>query len=176
MPQQTHLWDVQAYALEQRVEDDATGPPEATRLAHCADTGTLAAGYADGTIRLWRPATQECLAVLNGHKSAVTALAFSRGGAQLASGGRDTDVVLWDVLGETGVCRLRAHTDQVTGVAFLDDVGKLVSAGKDGGLRVWDLTTQHCGQYLANEAGAHTPPSVHWHNPDPWRMALHAVT
>ena len=119
----------------------------------------LAAGHADGTIRLWRTATQECVTVLNGHKSAVTALAFSRDGAQLASGGRDTDVVLWDTLGETGICRLRAHTDQVTGLAFLEDLGKLVSAGKDGGLRVWDLTTQHCGQYLANEAGA--PPDVH---------------
>ena len=41
----------------------------------------------------------------NGHKKAVTALAFDDQGARIASGSQDTDIILWDVDGETGLFR-----------------------------------------------------------------------
>jgi WD40 repeat protein len=148
---------LQAYRLEQTVEDEAQAPPEVVCLAICHQTGILSAGYSDGTLRLWKLATRECLTVLHGHQSAVSALSFSRDASKLASGGKDTDIVVWDTLGETGLYKLKAHTDQVTGLAFLDRQLKLISTGKDGGLRVWDLASQHCCQYIADAAGKSAP-------------------
>jgi U3 small nucleolar RNA-associated protein 12 len=144
---------LQAYRLEQRIEDDAKSPPEVVRLAVCHQINMLGAGYSDGSLRLWNLTTRDCVTVLHGHQSAISALAFSRDGSKLASGGKDTDIIIWDTLGETGLYKLKAHTDQVTGLAFLDSQSKLISTGKDGSLRVWDLATRHCCQYIADAAG-----------------------
>jgi WD40 repeat protein len=65
-------------------------------------------------IRLWDFVKGTCEVVLNGHKSAVTALRYSKSGSLLASGAKDTDIVVWDVVGETGLYRLKGHRDQVT--------------------------------------------------------------
>ena len=73
----------------------------------------MASGYADGSIRIWDSEKGSCETTLNGHKSAVTALRFSKLGSTLASGSKDNDVILWDVVGETGLFRFRGHKDQV---------------------------------------------------------------
>jgi WD40 repeat protein len=57
--------------------------------------GRLAAGTADGTIRLWDVHTAGELASMHGHTQAVAALAFSPDGKTLASCGRDGDARLW---------------------------------------------------------------------------------
>jgi U3 small nucleolar RNA-associated protein 12 len=90
--------------------------PEVTQLARAPTGGLLAAGYSDGSIRLWDVSSGECGVTLSGHKSAVTALRFGRSGATLASGSNDTDVILWDVAGEAGVVRFRGHKGAVTDV------------------------------------------------------------
>lgn len=137
----------------------------------CSPAGRLvAAGYADGMIRLFDYTTMAATTVLNGHRKAVTALQFSPNGMQLASGSKDTNVILWDVVAEAGVCRFKGHKDEVTGVLFLAPpaaagaasssaaaVGGagagarlqrtfLVSCGKDTLLKVWDTAALACVQ------------------------------
>ncbi|KAF9055211.1 WD40 repeat-like protein [Hymenopellis radicata] len=118
----------------------------------------FAVGYADGSIRLWNAAEGSVIATFNGHKKAVSALAFDEQGARLASGSQDTDLILWDVTAEAGLFRLRGHRDQVTCIRFLRPsekypststtslAGFLVTISKDTFMKVWDLTTQHCIQ------------------------------
>lgn len=65
----------------------------------------FAIGYADGSIRLWSVSASAVVVGLNGHKKAVTALAFDETGSRLASGSQDTDLIVWDVLAETGLFR-----------------------------------------------------------------------
>lgn len=139
--------------LRQEALDETKAPPEATCMAHCPVSPLLAVGYADGSVRLWNTAANECTITLNGHRTAVTALAFNGTGSNLASGSKDTDIIVWDVVAESGLYRLRAHTDQVTALHFVDAHSKLLSTSKDGGLRVWDLVTQHCCQFIPNHAG-----------------------
>ena len=56
----------------------------------CNSGGSLlAAGYTDGTIRLFDTAAGEEEVTFTGHKSAVTALAFHTAGLRLVSGSRD---------------------------------------------------------------------------------------
>ncbi|KAG2501235.1 hypothetical protein HYH03_001042 [Edaphochlamys debaryana] len=121
---------------------------EVTVLAVAPQGGSLAAGYSDGTVRIWDYTSGDCTVTLKGHKSGVSCLRYNGGGALLASGGRDTDVIVWDVVGETGLYRLRGHKDQVTDVAFIPRQPKLASCSKDGLVKVWDLDTQHCCQTL----------------------------
>ena len=113
----------------------------------------LAAGHADGCIRLWNTDDSKCIATLHSHSRAVTALAFNANGGYLASGSQDTDIIVWDVAGEVGMYKLHGHTNQVTSLAILDGQNKLISAGKDGFIRVWDLTAQFCMQTIPQHAG-----------------------
>ena len=56
-------------------------------MAFSPDGKTLAAGAADGTVRLWDMATRQPIGnPLNGHGGAVNSVAFSPDGKTLAAG------------------------------------------------------------------------------------------
>lgn len=87
---------------------------EVTAIALSPSSNQLAAGYSDGSVRLWDISSRTCLVTLSGHSGAVTALCYSSSGSLLASGSADTSVIVWDVVGESGLCRFKGHKDAVT--------------------------------------------------------------
>lgn len=117
----------------------------------------FASRYEDGSIRIWDSRTETVIISFNGHRSAVTHLAFDDTGVHLASGSKDTDIILWDLVAEVGLFKLRGHTDQITSLRFLfpstellnaaglgEHAGFLLTTGKDSLIKVWDLASQHC--------------------------------
>lgn len=130
------------------------------------DPDVFAVGYENGSIRLWDSKIATIIVSFNGHKSAITTLAFDKSGVRLASGSRDTDVIIWDLVAEVGLFKLRGHKDQITGLRFLqpepeeevDENGEVVAAyedsaafegfllttGKDALIKLWDVSSQHC--------------------------------
>lgn len=129
---------------------------------------SFAVGYADGSIRLWSTGSASVVVTFNGHKSAISALAWDTDGTRLASGSKDTDIIVWDVVGEVGMFRLRGHRDQITGLAFLADTAEedngeggtttvptthLLSASKDTFIKLFSLTTQHCVETVVGHRG-----------------------
>jgi U3 small nucleolar RNA-associated protein 12 len=131
------------------------------------DNDIFAVGYEDGSIRLWDSKIATIIVSFNGHRSAITALAFDPSGVQLASGSKDTDIILWDLIAEVGLFKLRGHKDQVTGLEFLRaeaprskeengeiivgeydsssvQGGYLLTTGKDALIKLWELASQHC--------------------------------
>ncbi|KAK9480728.1 WD40-repeat-containing domain protein [Lipomyces japonicus] len=126
---------------------------EVTALAKYQDE-LFAAGYSDGTIRVWDGTTGEVVISFNGHKTAVSVLRFDGSGTRLASGSRDTSVIVWDLITEVGLYRLRGHKEQITGLEFVatnNDMTEdpqvsewLISTSKDGFIKLWDLSSQHC--------------------------------
>lgn len=94
--------------------------------------------------------TGEVKQTLNGHKSAITCLAFDADGMRLASGSKDAVIIVWDVVSETGMFRLRGHKHVITQVAFvsIDFNDILVSSSRDTFVKFWDLSTQHCFKTL----------------------------
>ncbi|XP_063238136.1 WD repeat, SAM and U-box domain-containing protein 1-like [Bacillus rossius redtenbacheri] len=63
-----------------------------------AVTGELLASTAtDKTARLWNTYTGECVHVLEGHDSLVTACAFSGDSSLLATGSMDKSIILWEL-------------------------------------------------------------------------------
>lgn len=128
--------------------------------------------YGDGTIRIWDARIAAVIVSFNGHRSAVTVLAFGSDGSRLASGSKDTDIIVWDLVAEVGLYKLRGHENQITGLQFLqhtfnhlesedeeagqgangkalvdigvDQPGFLLTTSKDARIKIWNLESQHC--------------------------------
>ena len=132
----------------------AASPPPSVRVLSCPanEPNVLAAGYDDGSIRLFSLVSLSCTLTLHGHSSAVTCLSFDGSGSLLVSGGADTAIVCWDVVQQKGTVRLKGHRDAVTCIALLDrGAGGVVSGSKDGSIRVWDVAGQCCVQSVASD-------------------------
>lgn len=169
------MWNIKAGELLSRWKDDYC-KAEVTVIAQSqADLDIFAVGYNDGSIRVWDCKIAQPVIRFNGHRSAVTTLAFDGSGTRLASGGKDAHIIVWDLITEVGLYRLKGHKDQITGVEFLrgsntldvEDVKMhsgedcyLLSTGKDTLIKVWELSTQHCME-------THVA-----HNGECWGMAL----
>ena len=139
------------------------------KICHRSD-GLDFCSYGDGSIRIWDSSIATVVISFNGHKSAITQLAFDKDGLRLASGAKDTDIIIWDLVAETGLFKLRGHKDQITGLHYLHPTdqealengeiiktspngtsndsehhsGYLLSTGKDALIKIWDIQAQHC--------------------------------
>ncbi|KAL8686622.1 MAG: hypothetical protein Q9218_006977 [Villophora microphyllina] len=175
-------WDLKKGEITSRFKDkDCTA--EVTTIARSdADRDVYAVGYGDGTIRIWDSRIASTIVNFNGHRSAVTVLAFNEEGSHLASGSKDTDVIIWDLVAEVGLYKLRGHENQLTGLHFLHPRGKasrsdsqnengdensealidgvsnrsafLLTTSKDAKIKLWDLESRHCIEtHLAQSNG-----------------------
>jgi U3 small nucleolar RNA-associated protein 12 len=88
---------------------------EVTCILRSPQKDHFAVGYADGSIRLWSASAGSVLTTFNGHKKAITALAFDARGTRLASGSQDTDLIVWDVVGEAGLFRCVSSASSFSG-------------------------------------------------------------
>jgi U3 small nucleolar RNA-associated protein 12 len=158
-------WDIKKGEILSRWRDEKCTVPVTAIAQSKADPDFFAVGYEDGSLRLWDSKIATVVVSFNGHKSAITQLAFDKSGVRLASGSRDTDVIIWDLVAEVGQYKLRGHKDQVTGLYFVEPEprvededgtqamtvdgegapeGFLLTTGKDSLLKLWDLSTRHC--------------------------------
>ncbi|RKU43784.1 hypothetical protein DL546_004820 [Coniochaeta pulveracea] len=157
-------WDIKKGELLSRWRDENCRAQVTAIAQSKTDKDVFAVGYEDGSIRLWDSKIATVIVNFNGHKSAITILAFDKSGTRLASGSKDTDVVIWDLVAEVGQFKLRGHKDQITGLRFveqspreqdgeeedtmaLDETpgeGFLLTTGKDSLIKLWDLSSRHC--------------------------------
>ncbi|CAM1506633.1 Fc.00g062740.m01.CDS01 [Cosmosporella sp. VM-42] len=158
-------WDIKKGELVGCWKDERNKSPVTAIAQSKADKDVFAVGYEDGSIRLWDSKISTVIVNFNGHKSAITKLAFDKSGVRLASGSKDTDIIIWDLVAEVGQFKLRGHKDQVTGLRFVEPEplvqdeggaqamivdgegasdGFLLTTGKDSLLKLWDLSSRHC--------------------------------
>jgi WD40 repeat protein len=127
------------------------------------DSRRLAAGYGDGSVRLWDADTGRQEAVLTGHRSLVYAVSWAPGGRLLASADWACLVKVWDPATAREVCTLSSPgmglplLDWVPGLApkepltgskqagnalhgldWAPDDRRLACAAEDGTIRVWE--------------------------------------
>lgn len=158
------IWDIKTGELVTRLRDGlrpgasnastSQAPSPVTFLTYHETTNVIAAGYNDGSIKVWDIPSASVLVSLQGHKSAITILKFDRSGTRLASGSADSSIIMWDLVGEEGLFKLKGHKGQITGLSFLSENSKsenlddiddyIVSVSKDGLIKLWELKTQQC--------------------------------
>ena len=158
------IWDIKTGELLQRFNDGLTpgasnssttvAPSPVTHLCFHHPTNLIAAGYADGSIKIWDVSSQSVLMTFEGHKSSISQLKFDRSGTRLVSGSNDASIILWDLVGESGLFKLKGHKGPISGVQFLsqndstNDIDSMedyiLSSSRDGMIKLWELKSQQC--------------------------------
>lgn len=107
-----------------------------------------------GLIRLYDFNSGEIEAVLRGHSSVTTALAFSRDGKYLVSGAADNSVKIWRLAPRPVPVRtLTGHSSIVSSVGFSPDGNLVFSASYDGTLRLWKKNTGQTVKTMTGHRG-----------------------
>ncbi|MGB6164451.1 MAG: TIR domain-containing protein [Pseudonocardiaceae bacterium] len=133
-------------------------------LAFNGEGDMFAAGFLDGTVRLWViPSGQLFRRALDGHSGEVTSVAFHPGGGILASASRDRTIRLWDVATGGTVSILEGHTREVLALSFSGDGRVLASNSTDGTVRFWETESGRCRAVLPALASNDWVQSVAFH-------------
>jgi WD40 repeat protein len=137
------------------VESPATDAFNFTRSLALSQDGTyVAAGTANGEVRLWRVVDRTPLLAVQAHTSMVFGLAISADGGLLASGGADGLIRLWRIADGALAGTLVGHAGMVYGLAFGAGGRLLLSTGLDGTVRIWDVFAGACQHVLPSESPA----------------------
>ncbi|HZO72794.1 MAG TPA: NB-ARC domain-containing protein [Ktedonobacteraceae bacterium] len=108
----------------------------------------LAAGTANGEIRLWRVHDGTPLNHYTGHLGWVWSVAFNSDESLLVSGSEDKTVRLWDVQSGKCLAVLDGHTNRVRSVTFSPDATLIASGSEDQTIRLWERATGQCFKLL----------------------------
>src|SRR5262245_1991264 len=92
-----------------------------------------------GEIKIWDATTGKLLATMQGHKLAITSLAWHPQKNLLASGNFDKTVRLWDVTLHKELATLTGHRAEVKSVAFAPGGDRLASGSRDKSIRIWNV-------------------------------------
>jgi WD40 repeat protein len=112
-------------------------------VAWSHDTTRLASASGDTTVKIWDPATGQCVWTLEGHGGFVNSVAWSYDATRLASSSLDDTVKIWDPATGQCVSTLEGHSGTVWSVAWSHDAIRLASASDDT-VKIWDPATGQC--------------------------------
>jgi len=132
-PDKTELYGVTDAGVTD-VYDALTGSQMNTFNAHPAfaavtvfhaDTGWLALGGTDGTIKVWDTFERQSLVTINAHSEAISVLAFSEDGTRLASASIDGIVRVWDWQSRQQIDQFEPENADILHMTFSPDGTRL---------------------------------------------------
>lgn len=149
-------WDHVACAWEPGSSKPRARFTDHTDYVTCAawaGPGLALTGSSDHSLRLWDATTGRAVAVLEGHASAVSALAVSADGRFAVSGSWDGTVRAWDLSSREAVVVLAGDASPVSAVAIGPDARQVVSGHQDGKVRLWNLKQRNARVLTGHTAG-----------------------
>ncbi len=114
--------------------------PKPNIVTFSPDGVLIAAGCADGRVRLWKTESGEAVRVLGSEDAQCFAVAFSPDGTRLATAGEDKIIRIWDTRTFDLVGRLVGHGSFVWSLVWDAAGERLISTSGDGTARVWETT------------------------------------
>jgi WD40 repeat protein len=125
------VWEVESAKVKQNFDACGIHPPVwSPGKPIVSDLWTASPSVYDAN-------TGKRLAKLDGHKAAVSAVAWTKDGKTLASGSYDNTVKLWEIPSGQLIATLEGHTAPVHAVAWMADGKTLASGSSDKTIRVW---------------------------------------
>jgi WD40 repeat protein/serine/threonine protein kinase len=130
------------------VWETANGQPILTQdrsgtcVATSPDGQRVALGHYDGTVTVWRAASDWETRTLKAHTGKLRSMALTPDGKRLVTGGdgEDSLVKIWDAVSGQELLKLPGHTYRVTSIAVTADGKRIATAGAEGTARLWDAT------------------------------------
>jgi len=129
------VFDVSSHEVAIRLDGGLKG---ARGCAISPSEERLAAGYADGTVRVWNVLSGESID-LEGHAGGAWGCAFSPDGRYVASSGTDRRIIISDLFDSSTIAALAGHPGGTWECSFSADGRFLAAAGHDGSLQLWDM-------------------------------------
>jgi WD40 repeat protein len=134
-----------------------------TAVAFSPDSGRIATGSADTTVRIWKapPGSEGPLLTLKGHAGPVLGVAYSPDGKLIVTASADRSLKVWDTSTGALIRSLTNHTDVVHSVAFRppniqnqNPHPYCVSASDDRTVRVWQSGIGRMVRIVRGHSGA----------------------
>ena len=115
-------------------------PAYSNVLAYSPESGWLALGGNDGTVKVWDTYERRSLVTIDAHSGSVAALAFSDNGDQLVTGGSDARVRVWHWNDRKLLLETKLETPvSILALAFAPDSSYIaISTARDA--RLWSQT------------------------------------
>jgi WD40 repeat protein len=111
-------------------------------VARCPQTGVIATGSEDTTVKIWDLNTRTCRqTIAHPERQIFTNLSFSPDGRYLASTSLNSQIHLWQTATWTCDRVLDGHQGWCLSTVFAIDSQLLYSGSCDRTVRVWDLST-----------------------------------
>ena len=116
-------------------------------------------GSEDTTVRSWdlHPLFSKLnnpLSTYIGHKSAVNAVSYARGGSLIVSGSAEAEIAVWEgSVSDRRILQFTGHGGPILSIHVCDE--KIFSSSEDRTIRVWELSTGHA---LISILHGHTGP------------------
>jgi WD40 repeat protein len=154
---------------------DFVGYSLATAVQWAPDNSRVAVGNDDGTIQVWSLETGNIVAVLGGHTSGVSSLAWSPDSRWLATSGRsDHNVRVWEAATGELMAVLEGHTAEVTAISWSADSKQVASTGFDSVLRIWNVAQEQ--QEISYQVNALGPALALTWSPDGAQIVVSGQT
>ncbi|GHO69220.1 hypothetical protein KSC_081120 [Ktedonobacter sp. SOSP1-52] len=128
--------------LERCVFSDTFGSILSVAISN--DGERLAAGTANGDVRLWNAHTGAPQGICQGHTDWVRAVDIRYDGKRVISGSDDQFIRLWDTRTTQCLKTLVGHTNRIRSIAFAPTGDRAISGSDDMTLMLWDLEKGEC--------------------------------